>query len=97
MDDPTGNATSTPEPIDRESFDRLLARLRPKVHRYCARMVGSVIEGEDVVQEALLKAIEALSEDDVHHQRGGLALSHRAQHGGGFPAPNGAAAEAQQR
>jgi RNA polymerase sigma-70 factor (ECF subfamily) len=34
--------------------------LRRKLHRYCARMTGSVIDGEDVVQEALLKAVEAL-------------------------------------
>ncbi|MBX3501016.1 MAG: sigma-70 family RNA polymerase sigma factor [Alphaproteobacteria bacterium] len=33
--------------------------MRPKLHRYCARMTGSVIEGEDVLQEAMLKAIEA--------------------------------------
>jgi RNA polymerase sigma-70 factor (ECF subfamily) len=43
----------------REAFDRLLGELRPKLHRYCARMTGSVVDGEDVVQEALLKAIEA--------------------------------------
>jgi RNA polymerase sigma-70 factor, ECF subfamily len=43
----------------RQSFDQLLAVLRPKLHRYCARMTGSVIDGEDVVQEALVKAIEA--------------------------------------
>ena len=45
----------------REAFDRLLAALRPKLHRYCARMTGSVIDGEDVVQEALAKAIEAFA------------------------------------
>ena len=43
----------------REEFDRLLGELRPKLHRYCARMTGSVIDGEDVVQEALIKALEA--------------------------------------
>lgn len=43
----------------REEFDRVLGELRPKLHRYCARMTGSVIDGEDVVQEALLKALEA--------------------------------------
>ena len=42
-----------------EFFDRLLGELRPKLHRYCARMTGSVIDGEDVVQEVLVKAIEA--------------------------------------
>jgi RNA polymerase sigma-70 factor, ECF subfamily len=41
------------------SLDRLLADMRPKLHRYCARMVGSVIDGEDVVQDALVKAVEA--------------------------------------
>lgn len=43
----------------RAEFDRLLGELRPKLHRYCARMTGSVIDGEDVVQEALIKALEA--------------------------------------
>jgi RNA polymerase sigma-70 factor, ECF subfamily len=40
-------------------LDPLLAGLRPKLHRYCARMVGSVIDGEDVVQDALVKAVES--------------------------------------
>jgi RNA polymerase sigma-70 factor, ECF subfamily len=44
----------------RAAFERLLRELRPKLHRYCARMTGSVVDGEDVVQEALVKAIEAL-------------------------------------
>jgi RNA polymerase sigma-70 factor, ECF subfamily len=44
------------------AFDRLLGELRPKLHRYCARMTGSVVDGEDVVQEALVKAIEAWPE-----------------------------------
>jgi RNA polymerase sigma-70 factor (ECF subfamily) len=39
---------------------RLLGELRPRLHRYCARMTGSVVDGEDVVQEALVKALEAL-------------------------------------
>ena len=34
--------------------------MRPKLHRYCARMTGSVIDGEDVVQEALVKAYASL-------------------------------------
>jgi|SRR6266478_114327 RNA polymerase sigma-70 factor (ECF subfamily) len=45
--------------LTRESFDGLLGELRPKLHRYCARMTGSVIDGEDIVQEAIVKAIEA--------------------------------------
>lgn len=46
----------------REDFTRLLGALRPKLHRYCARMTGSAIDGEDVVQETLVKAIEAFPE-----------------------------------
>jgi RNA polymerase sigma-70 factor, ECF subfamily len=41
-------------------IDGLLVAMRPKLHRYCARMVGSVIDGEDVLQDALIKAVEAL-------------------------------------
>ena len=37
----------------------LLVAMRPRLHRYCARMVGSVIDGEDVLQDALIKAVEA--------------------------------------
>jgi RNA polymerase sigma-70 factor, ECF subfamily len=42
-------------------FDGLLAAMRPKLHRYCARMVGSVIDGEDVLQDALIKAVESFA------------------------------------
>ncbi|RUW59346.1 sigma-70 family RNA polymerase sigma factor [Mesorhizobium sp. M7A.F.Ca.US.008.03.1.1] len=50
---------NTPGEI-REPFERLIGEMRPKLHRYCARMTGSVIDGEDVLQEALTKAFEAL-------------------------------------
>jgi RNA polymerase sigma-70 factor, ECF subfamily len=43
------------------SLERLLADLRPKLHRYCARMVGSAIDGEDVVQDALVKAVQSFA------------------------------------
>src|ERR1700694_4249444 len=43
------------------SIDGLLAEMRPMLHRYCARMVGSVIDGEDVLQDALIKAVESLA------------------------------------
>lgn len=43
----------------RAAFGVLLGELRPKLHRYCARMTGSSIDGEDVVQEGIVKAIEA--------------------------------------
>jgi RNA polymerase sigma-70 factor, ECF subfamily len=48
------------EPFGRAAFDRLIGDLRPKLHRYCSRMTGSVIDGEDVLQDALLKATSAL-------------------------------------
>src|SRR5262245_3734858 len=57
--DPIANGTTARQPRTPEAFKGVLAALRPKLHRYCARMVGSVIEAEDVVQEALVKAIEA--------------------------------------
>lgn len=37
-----------------------LVKLRPALHRYAARMVGSVLDGEDVVQEAITRAIGAI-------------------------------------
>ncbi len=43
----------------RGTFERVLGELRPKLHRYTARMTGSSVDGEDVVQDAMLKAIEA--------------------------------------
>jgi RNA polymerase sigma-70 factor (ECF subfamily) len=42
-----------------QAVERLAVEMRPQLHRYCARMTGSVIDGEDVLQEALLKAFEA--------------------------------------
>ena len=50
-----------PEPPTAFDIERLLVAMRPRLHRYCARMVGSVIDGEDVLQDALAKAIEAHS------------------------------------
>jgi RNA polymerase sigma-70 factor (ECF subfamily) len=44
----------------RAKFERLVGELRPKLHRYCARMTGSAVDGEDVVQDALIKALAAL-------------------------------------
>src|SRR5438552_19126556 len=58
------SASDAGGPETRAAFDRLLAELRPKLHRYCARMTGSVIDGEDVLQEALAKAIEAFPRAD---------------------------------
>jgi RNA polymerase sigma-70 factor (ECF subfamily) len=43
-----------------DDFAARLAGLRPALHRYAARMVGSVLDGEDVVQDAIARAIGAL-------------------------------------
>ena len=51
--------TEIPEASAAVDFSRLLVVMRPKLHRYCARMTGSVIDGEDVLQDALIKAVEA--------------------------------------
>ncbi len=40
----------------------LAGELRPELHRYCARLMGSVIDGEDVVQDTLVRAFVALQE-----------------------------------
>ena len=45
----------------RKDFLALVATLRPDLHRYCSRMVGSVIDGEDVVQETLARGYYELS------------------------------------
>jgi RNA polymerase sigma factor (sigma-70 family) len=40
----------------------LAGALRPELHRYCARLMGSVIDGEDVVQDTFARAFVALDE-----------------------------------
>jgi RNA polymerase sigma-70 factor (ECF subfamily) len=57
---------STPVPREwkdaQASFSSMVAELRPSLHRYASRMVGSAIDAEDVVQEALARAFYALSQ-----------------------------------
>ena len=48
------------ESVDQESFLAMASEIRPELHRYCARLTGSVIDGEDVVQEAMVKAYQTL-------------------------------------
>jgi RNA polymerase sigma factor (sigma-70 family) len=57
-------STGRPSP-NRDRRAELLAlagELRPELHRYCARLMGSVIDGEDVVQDTLARALVALQE-----------------------------------
>jgi len=46
----------------RRRFLELVAEIRPELHRYAARMVGSIADGEDVVQDTLARAYYALPE-----------------------------------
>lgn len=45
--------------MNSDEFETRLRALRPRLHRYCARMTGSAVTGEDVVQDTLEKALQA--------------------------------------
>jgi RNA polymerase sigma-70 factor (ECF subfamily) len=47
--------------MSEQNLERILRDLRPKLHRFCSRMVGSVLDGEDLVQETLAEAFIHLS------------------------------------
>ncbi len=57
----TGGPSSPPSARHAELL-ALAEKLRPELHRYCARLMGSVIDGEDVVQDAFARAFVALDE-----------------------------------
>jgi len=46
------------------AFLETIAQVRPGLHRYCARMTGSAMDGEDVVQDALFEAYRKLDKFD---------------------------------
>src|ERR687885_413289 len=46
------------------AFLETIGQLRPRLHRYCSRMTGSITDGEDVVQDALLRAYRNLDTYD---------------------------------
>ena len=58
----SGDPRPAPGPFDARylAFLETISQLRPKLHRYCARMTGSVMDGEDVVQESLFNAYRHL-------------------------------------
>ncbi|MGD9480793.1 sigma factor [Shinella sp. G-2] len=66
--------------MDRDDFEDRLKALRPRLHRYCARMTGSAIHGEDVLQDALVKALHARSQGtEVDNLEGWLfRIAHNA-------------------
>src|SRR5215475_16027234 len=70
-DPPTGenhadapNAGGGPLEARYLAFLETITHLRPQLHRYCSRMTGSVLDGEDVVQEALFEAYRKLDTFD---------------------------------
>ena len=50
----------SPDSAPRAKLLALAGELRPELHRYCARLMGSVMDGEDVVQDTLARAFVAL-------------------------------------
>jgi RNA polymerase sigma-70 factor (ECF subfamily) len=85
----------------REEFLAMVAHVRPELHRYCARITGSVIEGEDIVQDTLAKAFYSFS---LHPELPPLrpwlfrvahnaALDHRKSHGQRLTDPHADMAE----
>ena len=57
------------QPLSAINFDRV----RPTLHRYCTRMVGSALDGEDIVQDALLRALESgLPDQPIENPEGWL-------------------------
>lgn len=77
-----------PVPLTRAGLDALVTELRGELHRYCARMAGSLIDGEDLVQEVLASAYAWVPAAPViHNPRGWLfrvahnrAIDHRRRY-----------------
>lgn len=68
MTEPTQDVReSGPYEARYRAFIETVSTLRPALHRYCARMAGSTMDGEDVVQEALFEAYQKL--DQYDHSR----------------------------
>jgi RNA polymerase sigma factor (sigma-70 family) len=66
--------------MNTDAFEDGLKALRPRLHRYCARMTGSAVNGEDVLQDALVKALHARAEGtEVDNLEGWLfRIAHNA-------------------
>ena len=64
MNNPRDMETSGPFEARYLAFLEMITQLRPRLHRYCSRMTGSVMDGEDVVQDALFEAYRKLDQYD---------------------------------
>jgi len=52
------------------AFLETINHVRPTLHRYCSRMTGSILDGEDVVQDALFQAYRKLDTVDDNRPLG---------------------------
>ncbi|HTR54620.1 MAG TPA: sigma-70 family RNA polymerase sigma factor [Kofleriaceae bacterium] len=85
----------------REQFLALVGELRPELHRYCARLTGSIIQGEDIVQDTLAKAFYAIAmQPELPPLRPWLfriahnaAIDHLRSHGHKYTEPRGELAD----
>jgi len=64
MDNPRDVGAAGPFEARYLAFLETITNLRPSLHRYCSRMTGSVMDGEDVVQDALFQAYRKLDTFD---------------------------------
>jgi RNA polymerase sigma-70 factor (ECF subfamily) len=64
MDHPRDMEAHGPFDVRYLAFLETITQLRPRLHRYCSRMTGSVMDGEDVVQDALFEAYRKLDQYD---------------------------------
>src|ERR1700726_4728674 len=64
MDHPRNMGAHGPFEARYLAFLETITQLRPRLHRYCSRMTGSVLDGEDVVQDALFEAYRKLDQYD---------------------------------
>lgn len=56
-----------------------LAPLRPDLHRYCCRLTGNVWDGEDLVQDTLIRVFSMLGKTDVQLENPRVPDSHGDQ------------------
>src|SRR5215471_2155149 len=47
------------------AFIKTAADIRASLHRYCSRMTGSIMDGEDLVQDTLFQAYQKISAFDA--------------------------------